>query len=77
MTDVTNTERWVIERGPITDPEYFYTPNMEGEDLVVGAQFYWTPDPEAATRFSTPELATEAAAETRVDALRVVSDVDL
>lgn len=70
-------EKWVIERGPIADPEYFYTPNTEGEDLVVGALFYWTPDPDEATRFATPELATQAAAETRVEELRVVSDVDL
>lgn len=57
-------EHWVIERGPLADPEY----------LQVGRGWGAL---EMATRFPDHDSATDVAAETRSEELRVVSDADL
>lgn len=70
-------ERWLVERGPLADPEYLrmvevhvpgqLDPNME---FVWGAL-------ERATLFPDQDTAADVAAETRSEELRVVSDADL
>lgn len=56
-------EEWVIERGPIDDPEYL---------VGHGMAWTWTAEEAAATRFPSEYEATAVATETGVDALRMV-----
>lgn len=67
-------EQWLVERGPLADPEYLQVTRVEMPDLAF--QFAWG-DLAMATRFGDQDSATKMAAETRSEELRVVSDADL
>jgi hypothetical protein len=71
-------EQWVVERGPLADPEYLQVTRIEMP--AFGAEpeltMAWG-TLERATRFGDHDSATKVAAETRAEELRVVSDADL
>lgn len=71
-------EQWLVERGPLADPEYLQVTQikMGVAGRVPEFKFAWG-DLERATRFGDQDSATKMAAETRSEELRVVSDADL
>lgn len=66
MTTSDTTPRWVIEKGPIEAPEYLMLV-QRGLSWTMD----WTEEESLATRCQSSEAATELAATTNVDALRI------